>query len=92
MMKKTEEYDPFDPEKVAVVCPSCRQRRPKRKSLKPVDEATRKCSDCGRVERWEQPNRKAHGDRRYERMMSRQRRKFGDLDTILFQWIAEPEE
>lgn len=84
-------YDPFNPENVPVNCPSCQKRPSRNKALQPTGEATRRCGLCGRVEKWEQPARAAHGDRRYQRLLSRQRKKFGDIDMILFQWVVEPE-
>jgi hypothetical protein len=44
------------------------------------------------VEHWLQPSRAAHGDRRFKRLLARQRQKFGDLEVVLAQWIADPEE
>jgi uncharacterized Zn finger protein len=85
-------YDPFNPENVPMNCPSCQKKPSRNKAVTPVDETTRKCSLCGRVEHWEQPSKKAHGERRYVRLVSRQRKKFGDIDMILFQWIAEPDQ
>jgi len=85
-------YDPFNPENVPVHCPSCQKKRSAPKSLKPAGEDTRRCEACGRVERWLRPDRILHGDRRYKRLVARQRQKFGDLDMILPQWIADPEE
>ncbi len=85
-------HDPFNPENVAVSCPSCQNKRANARSLQPDGPTTRRCSACGRVERWLQPSRATHGDRRYKRLLARQRQKFGDLDVILAQWIADPEE
>jgi hypothetical protein len=84
-------YDPFDPENVPVNCPSCQKGPSARKPLRPVGPAERCCGNCGRVERWEEPDRRVHGERRYKRLVARQRSKFGDLDLLLKQWIAEPE-
>lgn len=84
-------YDPFDPENVPVNCPSCQKGTSGRKLLRPAGPAERRCGSCGRVERWEEPDRRAHGERRYKRLVARQRSKFGDLDLLLKQWIAEPE-
>jgi hypothetical protein len=84
-------YDPFDPENAPANCPSCQKKPSSRKLLRPVDETTRRCEACGRTERWLQPNRKVHGDRRYERFLSRQRQRFGKLDLVLHQWIADVE-
>jgi len=85
-------YDPFNPDNVAVHCPSCQKKRSAPKSLQPAGPTTRRCDACGRVEHWLQPSRAAHGDRRYKRLLARQRQKFGDLDVLLAQWIADPEE
>ena len=84
-------YDPFNPENVAVHCPSCQKKRSARKSLQPAGPTTRRCETCGREEQWLQPSRAVHGDRRYKRLLARQRQKFGDLDLVLAQWIADPE-
>lgn len=84
-------HDPFDPENVPVNCPSCQKGSSSRKLLRPTGEGQRRCGGCGRVERWEEPSRRAHGERRFKRLMARQRSKFGDLDLVLKQWIAEPE-
>jgi len=84
-------YDPFNPENTATNCPSCQKRRSRHKPLRPAGSATRRCELGGRVEHWAKPDRKVHGERRYQRLLARQRRRFGDLDMILPQWIAEPE-
>ena len=84
-------YDPFDPENVPVHCPSCRTRKGGHKPLRPTGEGTRRCEVCGRVEHWIRPSRALCGDRRYQRLVARQRKKFGDLDLILPQWVADPE-
>jgi hypothetical protein len=55
------------------------------------DGTVRRCPRCGRVERWLQPTRKLLGTRRYQRLVARQQKKFGELDLILPQWIADPE-
>jgi hypothetical protein len=85
------DYDPFNPENVPTHCPTCQKKPSSRKALRPVDETTRRCDICGRVERWMKPDRKTHGDRRFQRFLARQRQKFGKLDMALFQWIADPE-
>ncbi|MDW7709939.1 MAG: hypothetical protein SCH98_05650 [Deferrisomatales bacterium] len=84
-------YDPFDPENTPVNCPSCQKGASARKLLRPVGPEERRCSHCGRVERWGEPDPAVHGQRRYKRLVSRQRSKFGDLGLVLKQWIAEPE-
>ena len=84
-------YDPFNPENKATNCPACQKKRSSHKPLRPVDATTRRCEVCGRVEHWERPERKVHGGRRYQRLLARQRQRFGDLDLVLPQWIAEPE-
>jgi hypothetical protein len=84
-------YDPFNPENVAVLCPSCQGKRAAAKLLQPAGPTTRRCDACGRVENWLQPSRAVHGDRRYKRLLARQRQKFGDLDVVLPQWVADPE-
>jgi len=84
-------YDPFNPENVPVNCPSCQKRPKSFKPLRPLDATTRQCQACGRVERWVQPARKLHGDRRFERLLARQKKQFGDLEVVLAQWVADPE-
>jgi hypothetical protein len=54
-------------------------------------ENVRKCRSCGRIERLAKPHRKELGDRRYQRLIARQKKKFGALKEIKFQWIPEPE-
>ncbi len=84
-------YDPFNPENIPSNCPACQKKTTSYKPLRPVDETTRRCEKCGRVERWMKPERKTHGERRYKRFVARQRRKFGDLDMVLPQWIPDTE-
>ena len=54
-------------------------------------KTVRKCRLCGRIERLKKPQRKELGDRRYQRLIARQRKKFGALKEIKLQWIADPE-
>ena len=85
-------YDPFNPDNIPVNCPSCQKKPSRNKALKPAGETKRQCAVCGRIENWEKPSRASLGDRRYQRLVSRQRKKFGDIELVLFQWIAEPDQ
>ena len=87
MGKHDAKHDPFNPEARGVRCPSCSSAKMQCEE----DETVRRCPRCGRVERWLQPSRKGVGDRRYQRLRARQQKKFGELEMILFQWIADPE-
>ena len=85
--RSASEYDPFNPEPRGIRCPSCQASK-----MTCKEEGTeRTCPKCGRVERWLQPSRKLLGDRRHQRLLARQRKKFGELEMVLFQWIADPE-
>ena len=87
MGRRKAEHDPFNPEPRGVRCPSCSAAR----LQCDTNETERRCPNCGRVERWIQPSRKELGDRRFQRLKARQQKKFGDLDMILNQWVADPE-
>jgi hypothetical protein len=87
MAKNKEAHDPFNPEPRGVRCPSCGTARMQCEE----GETVRRCPSCGRVERWIQPNRKAVGNRRYQRLVARQQKKFGEMEMVLFQWVADPE-
>ena len=87
MGKHKPQHDPFNPEPRNVRCPSCSSARMQCEG----DETVRRCPQCGRVERWGQPTRKQLGTRRYQRLLARQQKKFGELDLILPQWVADPE-
>lgn len=82
-------HDPFNPENKPVWCPECQKDR-----LVPRGAYLRVCKACGRAEVFEKPDRKVHGDRPYQRLLARQKRKFGATTGIaLPQWIvrARPE-
>ena len=87
MGKHKAQHDPFNPEPRGVRCPSCSTARLQCEET----ETVRRCPLCGRVERWQQPSRKQLGTRRYQRLVARQQKKFGELDMILPQWVADPE-
>ncbi|MDF1552491.1 MAG: hypothetical protein P1P84_05480 [Deferrisomatales bacterium] len=87
MGKHKAQHDPFNPEPRGVRCPSCSGARMQCEA----DETVRRCPHCKRVERWLQPSRKLLGTRRYQRLLARQQKKFGELDLILPQWVADPE-
>jgi len=89
MGQKKSSHDPFNPENKPVWCPECQKDR-----LVPRGTYLRVCKACGRTEVFEKPDRKIHGDRSYQRLMARQKRKFGATTGIaLPQWIvkARPE-
>ena len=87
MSKHRPPHDPFNPEPRGARCPSCAGGR----MQCDAEQTSRRCPNCRRVERWIQPSRKTVGNRRYQRLLARQQKKFGDLDMILFQWVADPD-